>query len=363
MDSAERWAIEIPLTDRYYGSGKLSATAACRAWSAPPPACSVFDSVTTRLENSVTMILPRLIPLVGFIGLGILLRARNLLSVQTVDQFKWFIVYALLPGVLFKTFLLARLAPGLVAVAASVFGVNVVMYVFGLLLGRGLRQGGRYTRFLTSGMEYGMLGLGLFTSLYGLARLEYIAVVDLGHEFFFWFLFIPVFSSREEGARGIPFKAIVTSPINLSILAGLVLNLSGVSGALVTNQVGQGVMSLCDMMGAAIGPLILVVIGYGLRFERAAGLDVLFTVLARLALAVCGAYLVGELLIGRLLGWGRGYTVAVWLLFLTAPSFSVPIFARPRNAQEQAYISSTIAVYTVITFAAAAVLLNLFPVI
>jgi predicted permease len=269
----------------------------------------------------------------------------------------------LLPGVLFKTFLLARLAPGLAAVAASVFGVNVVMYAFGLLLGRGLRQGGRYAPFLTSGMEYGMLGLALFSSLYGLARVEYIAVVDLGHEFFFWFLFIPVFSSREAGTRGIPFRAIVTSPINLSILAGLLLNLSGVSETLVSNQGGQGVVSLCDMMGAAIGPLILVVIGYGLRFEGAAGVDVLFTCLTRLVLATGGAYLVGELLVGRLFGWAPGYRAAVWLLFLTAPSFSVPIFARPRNEREQAYISSTITVYTVITFAAAAILLNLFPVI
>jgi predicted permease len=309
------------------------------------------------------MILPRLIPLVGFIGLGILLRSRNLVSGQTVEQLKWFIVHVLLPGVLFKTFLLARLAPGLAAVAASVFGVNVLMYAVGLLLGRGLRNGGRYAPFLTSGMEYGMLGLALFSSLYGMARVEYIAVVDLGHEFFFWFLFIPVFSSRESGTRGIPLKAIVTSPINIAIIAGLLLDLSGVSGILVSNQVGQGVVSLCDMMGAAIGPLILVVIGYGLRFERAVGLDVLVTCLTRLALAAGGAYVVGELLIGRLLGWDPGYRAAVWMLFRTAPSFSVPIFARPRNEQEQVYISSTITIYTVITFVAAAVLLKVHPVL
>jgi malate permease and related proteins len=309
------------------------------------------------------MILPRLIPLVVFIGLGILLRAMKLMSGQTVDQLKWFIVHVLLPGVLFKTFLLARLEPGLAIVAAAVLGANVVMYVVGLLLGRGLRHGGRYAPFLTSGMEYGMLGLALFSSLYGMARVEYIAVVDLGHEVFFWFLFIPVFSSRESGTRGIPFKAILTSPINISILAGLLLNVSEVSGFLVASQVGQGVVSLCDMMGAAIGPLILVVIGYSLRFERAAGVDVLLTCLTRLALAAGGAFLVGEVLIGRILGWAPGYRAAVWLLFLTAPSFSVPIFARPRTGQEQSYISSTIAVYTIVTFVAAAVLLNVYPVL
>jgi hypothetical protein len=110
------------------------------------------------------MIIPRLIPLVVFIGLGIMPRLMKLLGGQTVEQPKWFIVHVLLPGVLFKTFLLARLEPGLAAVAAAVLGANVFMYAVGLLLGRGLRHGGRYAPFLTSGMEYRMLGLALFTS-------------------------------------------------------------------------------------------------------------------------------------------------------------------------------------------------------
>ena len=307
--------------------------------------------------------LTRIVPLVGFIGLGVLFRLRNLLSEKTIDQLKWLIVHVLLPGVLFKTFLLARLDPRLTLVAAAVFGINVVMYAVGLLLSRGLKHGGRYAQFLTCGMEYGMLGLALFTSLYGLAKVEYIAVVDLGHEIFFWFLFVPVFSSREEGRKGIPFKSMITSPINLAILAGLALNLSGLSGSLSLSLVGQGIVSLCDMMGAAIGPLILMVIGYGLRFARRAGTDVLWTLLTRFALAAAGAYLVGNILIAQVLQWSSGYTVAVWLLFMTAPSFSVPVFARPRTDQEHAYISSTIALYTIVTFVAAAVILTVSPVL
>lgn len=307
------------------------------------------------------MILSRIIPLACFVGLGALFRWRKLLAPSTIDQLKWLIVNVLLPGVLFRTFLSARLEPGLAAVAGAVFGVNVLLYAAGLLLGRLLRHGGRYAPFLLSGMEYGMLGLALFTSLYGAARMEYIAVVDLGHEFFFWFLFVPVFSAREQGTRGFPMKAMLTSPINLSIIAGLLLNLVGVTAAIAGHPAGQGLLALCDAMGAAIGPLILLVIGFSLRFERAAALDVLATCLARLALAAGGAWLVGTLLIGKVLGWPQGYTTAVWVLFLTAPSFSVPVFARPKTPQEQSYISTTIAVYTLATFAAAAVILAARP--
>lgn len=307
------------------------------------------------------MILARIVPLIGFVGFGVLFRWKQLLSEKTIDQLKWLIVHVLLPGVLFKTFLLARLDPGLAAVAAAVFAVNILLYAAGLLLARGLGPGRRYAPFLTCGMEYGMLGLALFTSLYGMGNAEYIAVVDLGHEFFFWFLFVPVFSSREQGRRGVPLRSMVTSPINLSILAGLGLNLLGVSGAIEGSAAGQGLLALCDGMGAAIGPLILIVIGFSLRFDKAAAVDVLLTILVRFALAAAGAYAVGSILIGRILHWPIGYTVAVWLLFLTAPSFSVPVFARPRGAEEQAYISTTIAVSTLLSFAAAAVILSLRP--
>jgi len=138
------------------------------------------------------MILARLIPLAAFIGLGIFLRVRSLVGAQAVEQLKWLIVHVLLPGVLFKTLLLARLAPGL-------------------------------------------------------------------------------------------------------------------------------------------------------------------------ALTAAGAWLVGDFLIGRLLGWAAGYRAAAWLLFLTAPSFSVPVFAPPRTEAEQAYISSTIVTCTGFTFVAEPVRFSLFP--
>jgi hypothetical protein len=76
-----------------------------------------------------------------------------------------------------------------------------------------------------------------------------------------------------------------------------------------------------------------------------------------------GAYLVGNILIGRILHLSSGYTAATWPLFMTAPSFSVPVFARPRNERERAYISTTIALYTVVTFIAAAVILMVYPVL
>ncbi len=309
------------------------------------------------------MIIAKIIPLIGFIGLGVLFRKKEFLSRSTVDQLKWLIVNVLLPGVLFKTFLTARLEGGLVIVALAVFAANLIMMGGGFLVSPLLPTGKRYAPFLTGGMEYGMLGLALFSSLYGVAGLEYIAVVDLGHEIFFWFLLIPIFTAREEGKKGLPLKSFLFSPINIGIIAGLVLNLLGITGPFGETAAGRGVFALCDMMGAAIGPLILMVIGYGLRFVRRGSRDAVITVLVRLPLAVVLAYCVGVLLIRNVLGWSQGYVTAIWILFLTAPSFSIPIFARSAGTEEESYITSTIAIYTIITFIAATVVLTQYPVL
>ena len=47
---------------------------------------------------------------------------------------------------------------------------------------------------LITGFEYGMLAISLFGAAYGLDKIGYIAIVDLGHEIFIWFVFLPLFN-------------------------------------------------------------------------------------------------------------------------------------------------------------------------
>lgn len=309
------------------------------------------------------MIIMKLIPLIGFAALGVLCRKKNYLSRGTVDQIKWIVVNILLPGILFRTFLTATLKGGLIYTALAVFGANVALMGVGFLAARLHGSGKRYAPFMMGGMEYGMLGLALFASLYGVANIQYIAVVDLGHEFFFWFLLAPVFRAREEGKPGIPIMSFILSPINIGIVIGLVLNVTGLGTFVTANFFGAGIVSTCDMMGSAIGPIILLVIGFGLRFPKESLKDVILTVVIRLVFAFGLAFVIGVLLIRNLLGWSIGYTAGIWILFATSPSYSIPIFAKNPKLGEEAYITSVLAVYTVITFIAAAFVLYVYPVL
>ncbi len=307
------------------------------------------------------MIVSKIIPLAAFVLLGVLCRSRGFIKRDTIEGLKWLIVNILLPGVLFTSFLFARIELSLLLVAAAVFASNLLMFGAGKLASPLLKNGRRYIQFLSGGMEYGMLGLALFSSLYGVKGVEYISLVDLGHELFFWFFLAPLFQAREGGKRGIQIKSFLLSPINIAIISGIVINLAGGSIFFTETAFGMGISSLCGMMGQAIGPLILIVIGYGLTVVPEGLKDVLVTCCVRAALAIGTAYCVGNLLIRQALGWSEGYVAATWILFMTAPSFSIPVFARPGDRKEEAYITSTIAVYTILTFIATFIVVSKVP--
>ena len=120
------------------------------------------------------MVISRIIPLVVFILLGVFGRQAGFIKRDTVDGLKWIIVNFLLPGVLFKSFLFARLELNLLLVAVSVFLSNLAMFGAGKAVSPLLTSGKRYVQFMTGGMEYGMLGLALLLSVWAWRNNLYI---------------------------------------------------------------------------------------------------------------------------------------------------------------------------------------------
>ncbi len=142
------------------------------------------------------MIVTKIVPLIVFLCLGVLCRFRGYVRAEVIEGLKWIIVNILLPGVLFSSFLFAQINMGLLLVALSVCAANFIMFGLGKFISPALTVGRRYVQFLSGGMEYGMLGLALFSSLYGVEAVQYISIIDLGHELFFWFFLAPLFQAR-----------------------------------------------------------------------------------------------------------------------------------------------------------------------
>ena len=96
----------------------------------------------------------------------------------------------------------------------------------GKLIKQGLHIRQTYFPFLITGFEYGMLGVSLFGGAYGLERIGYIAIVDLGHELFIWFVFLALLLMQRDGLQDPNqlAQAFLKSPVIIAILLGLLLN-------------------------------------------------------------------------------------------------------------------------------------------
>jgi len=74
-----------------------------------------------------------------------------------------------------------------------------------------------------TGFEYGMLAISLFGAAYGLDKVGYIEVVDLGHEIFIWFVFLPMLLIKRDGVqkpREI-IKTFISSPVVIVLIGSL----------------------------------------------------------------------------------------------------------------------------------------------
>jgi len=134
-----------------------------------------------------------------------------------------------LPSVLFISFLEMKLEAKYIVVFVLLFLLNVALFGLGRVLqGRPAMQY-TYFPFMMTGFEYGMLGVSLFGSAYGLDAIGYIAVIDLGHELFIWFVFLAFLLVLRDGVQEprMLIRAFLTSPVIIGILAGILLNVLG----------------------------------------------------------------------------------------------------------------------------------------
>ncbi|MBK7895519.1 MAG: hypothetical protein IPJ90_11715 [Anaerolineaceae bacterium] len=304
--------------------------------------------------DQTIQIINRVLPILLLLSLGYGLRIRNFLAPTTIEDLRKFVVNITLPAVLFISFLAIELK----AAYFVIFGFTFLLCVLLFLLGRSLKSQlniqHEYFPYLTTGFEYGMLGVSLFGSAYGLSQIGYLAVVDLGHEIFIWFVFLPLLLMKRDGRNSLAGigRSFATSPVVIAIVASLVLNVLGAADALYELPVTGALMATFDFLGSLTIPLILVIVGYGIQFDRHGLQDSLQVVLLRLALLIPLALIVNRLVIHDLLQLDPFFEAAVFTLLILPPPFIVPLYARrDLVVPEKQYINNVLMVHTVISIA------------
>ncbi len=297
-------------------------------------------------------ILNQVLPILFLISLGYWTRQKHFLAETTVDELRKIVVNLALPAVLFTSFLHIELKSSYFVIFALTFVLAGLLFVLGRFLKKRFAVRFAYFPFLLTGFEYGMLGISLFGAAYGLDKIGYIAVADLGHEIFIWFVFLPLLLIQRDGAQKPAeiVKAFLSAPVVIAILASLIFNVLGGQTWLYDLPITGALMATLDFLGYLVVPLILIIVGYGIKINRAGLKDALLVVAIRLGIMIPLVFVLNIFLIRGLLGLDRWFEAALFTLLILPPPFIIPLYADPNlPVEEKQYINNVLTVHTVIS--------------
>jgi predicted permease len=302
------------------------------------------------------------VPVILLILLGVLLRVTALLSDAGVEEIKALIVKVALPAVLFSAFLTIEFDARFLGLFVFVPIVLFLLLVGGYLLGRlpGMRAP---VPFLMTGFEFGMLGISLFGTAYGMEQVGAISVVGLPHELFIWFLFVTLLRIRygTSGSLAATARSFITSPVIVAIIAGTALNLLGAADWITTAVAPSAIMRAATMLGSIIGPLILIVIGHGTRLTLQGIADAApVTALRFLIVGAIGLFVVPPVVEG-ILGLPRIFSHALFTFLILPPPFIIPLYIPSDRQDDLAYVNNVLSLSTVLSVAAFLVYFALSP--
>jgi predicted permease len=315
--------------------------------------------------NQTIQIINRVLPIVLLLFLGNIMRRRRLLSEQTIDELRSLVVNFALPSVLFVAFVQMELKAAYLFVFVLVFLIMVIMFALGGWIQKWFKIEHGYFRFLLTGFEYGMLGVSLFGSAYGLEKIGYIAVVDLGHEIFIWFVFLAFLLMKRDGLQdgGQLVRSFFRSPVIIAILLGVGLNALGLGVGLSSYPFVGGLLLSMEFLGNMTVPVMLLIIGYSIQLDFHSIQRSLPVILIRQAVFVSIAFVFGYFVIGKWLQLEVAFQTALFTLFILPPPFIIPMYMRPENVDERQYVNNMLALHTIVSVVVFIVFFALNPVL
>lgn len=293
------------------------------------------------------------VPILLLIATGVLIRKIRLISESGLEEIKGLLVNAALPAAFFVTFLNVEFDTNYLGIFLFMPILLFALLALGYLLGR-LSFAKGPTPFLMTGFEFGMLGIGLFTTAYGMSNFYAISVVGLPHELFVWIVLVTLMKARYGGPTS--WKGTLTSlarsPIIISIAAGTLFNLLGLADWFTSALVLRSFVSALEMLSNIIGPLILIVVGYGTRISFDRLKSATPVVLIRGVIIAAVALVVAPWVTRDLLELPPIFSHALFTFVVLPPPYIVPLYIPGSETEDLTYSNNVLSTYTLISIVA-----------
>ncbi|MDO4483264.1 MAG: hypothetical protein Q4C54_02165 [Clostridia bacterium] len=304
----------------------------------------------------VSKVLSMVLPVLVMILLGRYCASSGILNDDRHAGLKGIIGDILLPVVLFNAFFTAEYSASLVLVFGLVFAGFCVALGLAFLLKRFVSPYGRFMPLLMSGAEGGMLGYALFSLISGGVTSHY-AMVDIGQTVFAYTVYLATLKAA-EGQSLKPaqiVKNMVTNRACIGMTLGIVLGATGCYKAIAGTDFGNVITSLISFITAPTSALILIVVGYELRFSKKL-MKPVFTTIAMRLVVMAGIMAAVSAVLFAIIPYDKMLFLALLVQYSLPAPFIIPLFADLGDDSE--YVSTTLSMGTLVTvvlFAAIAV--------
>lgn len=295
--------------------------------------CNAF----TRKEEFMLVVLSKVIPIICIIGIGFWMQKKRYLSEKVIEGFRKIFINLALPALLFLSFIDIDLK-------LEYFGFVAIIIVFCLLLcGLGVLVNKikpiqhPAMPFILTGFSFGTIGIPLYGTVFGVENIGNISIIGVGHELFLWFIYYTIMKLvyTHETLSPEMLKGFIKSPLILSVTLGIGLNVLGFSSYFHSNPILNGFYYTLQNLGNLVTPLVLITIGYGLKFDQKYMKRSFQLTMIRLAsgLAVGSLFL---LFILYFFNVENLFIYAFITFIILPPPFSLPIFMKQYSEESDA---------------------------
>lgn len=305
------------------------------------------------MGSSYLEIFPKVVPIFVLLVLGYLIKRKKFIAANTINEIKKLIVNFSLPAVLFTSFLDLNIQLNFIWIVLAVILINIIMLYFGKLFSSFLNKDDPYLPLIFTGFEVGMLGIPLFGTIYGLDNVKFMGVIDIGQELYVWFILLALLlklknDNQSSGFKNL-FKSFISSPVIISIISALFINISGLNTNLGETVVYTSIINSLDLLASLTIPLILIAIGYEIDFKLDDISLSIKIVFFRLLLFIIFALVIGKYIFTDILSLTPMYSRALLSVLILPPPFILPLFIKKEDLKQRLYINSTLSLHTLIS--------------
>ena len=286
------------------------------------------------------------LPIIFLISFGLLIQRKNILKQSTIIDIKKIVMNISLPAVLFITFINMDFKKEYYLIILCIVLLMIIMYFTGVMLNMFKRIHNPLNPFMSTGFSFGLLGVPLYGTVFGIENLGKISVIGVGHELFMWFIFFTLLKIKFNNEKFSTSTIIemLKSPLIIGVVLGIVLNITGFKSFIYEIGILKGIFITIQYMANIATPLILIIVGYDLKINKKYLRRSIRIVILRIMVVFIIGYAFKFLVLDALIKNDTLFDYAYFTFLILPPPFSTPIFMDKYNSYEYRDLANNVTV-------------------